>query len=243
MTTPSTPPPAEPTTPPRRRPWWRRWWAIVIAVAVVGLIIDVSVNGGGQPDTSAAPPASSSAPATTTTAPAATTPARTTQRPATTTPRPAAPADTLTGYGATVGRWDATHTPDANYAAGSAYDPDPALPPANGRAADRYVGVQPLGGRVTDYEMNLAPMSLATAETVIAKEFPADTRVMWSQPLPTCTLVEYASPTLHALLGHTDPGDVQVVYASQAKPGQASTVDEATFSDLPGAAPDPAASC
>lgn len=239
---PSTPPPAEDAAPTRRRPWWRRWWAIAIAVVVVGLIIDVAVGPHTSPSSNAAAPsASTSAPAPTTTTPAATTPVRTTQRPATATTHPAAPVDTLTGYGATVARWNATHKVDPSYTAGSAYNPDPSLPPANGRTADTYVAVQPLGGRVTDYTINMAATPLSGAETVVGREFPADTRLLWAQPLTGCTIVEYASPTLRAALGDTDTGDAQVVYASQAQ--STSTVDEATVSDQPGAAPDPAASC
>lgn len=245
MTTPT--PDADPAAPSTRRPWWRRWWAIAIAVVVVGLIIDVAVGPHGQPSNTAAhtaPSATTSAPAVTTIAPRPSTPVRATQRPATTTVHPAAnapAADTLTGYGATVARWNATHHADPSYAAGSAYNPDASLPEANGRTADTYVGVQPLGGRVTDYTLNMAATSLSGAETVVAHEFPTDTRVLWSQPLAGCTIVEYASPTVHAALGNTDTGDAQVVYASQ-QPG-ASTVNEATFSNIPGAAPDPAASC
>lgn len=244
---PSTPPPAEDATPPRRRPWWRRWWAIAIAVVVVGLIIDVAVGPHTSPSSNAAPSAPSasstlsSTARPTTGAPAPTTAVRTTQRPATATTRPAPPADTLTGYGATVAAWDRTHRADPSYAAGSAYNPDPSLPPANGRTADQYVAVQPLGGRVTDYTRNLPATSVSGAETIIAGEFPADTRMLWTQPLTGCTIVEYASPTLHAALGDTDTGDVQVVYASQQT--GVSTVDEAMFSDQPGSAPDPAATC
>jgi hypothetical protein len=216
-------------------------------VVVVGLIIDVATLGHGQPSNTAAhtaPSASTSAPAATTATPNTATPVRATGRPATTTTHPAAPnvpADTLTGYGATVARWNATHHADPSYAGGSAYNPDPSLPPANGRTADTYVAVQPLGGRVTDYMMNMAATSLSGAETVVAHEFPADTHVLWTQPLAGCTIVEYASATVRGALGNTDTGDAQVVYASQ-QPG-ASTVDEATFSNIPGAAPDPAASC
>lgn len=239
---PSTPPPADDATP-ARRPWWRRWWAIAIAVVIVGLIIDVAVGPHTTPSSNAAP-SSSAAPTTSAAAPVATTPVRTSTRPVSTTTRPAVPnppADTLTGYGATVAAWDRAHTADTNYAAGSAYDPDPSLPPANGRTADRYVAVQPLGGHVTDYMINFRATSLSGAESVVAREFPADARVLWTQPLAGCTIVEYASATVHAALGNTDAGDAQVVYASQ-QPG-ASTVDEATLTNTPGAAPDPAASC
>jgi hypothetical protein len=100
------------------------------------------------------------------------------------------------------------------------------------------VGVNPLGGRVTNYTMNLTPRSLTDAETLMAHEFPPDTNILWTNKLAGCTQVEYASATLHTILGNADVGDVQAEFS-----GTGSTVAQAFLSNLPGAVPDPSATC
>jgi hypothetical protein len=227
-------------------------------VAILCVIGALNPNSGPQPRNTAAPVITAgSAWATTTPAarPTTTTAQRTTAkaqpttarlttttpRPVTTSRQPAAPADTLTGYGATIAAWNAHHTADTYYDPGSAYDPDLALPRNAGRVWDKYVAVQPLGGRVTDYTVHLVPMSLANAQAILTAEFPADTRVLWTQHLSGCTQVEYTSPTLHTALGNTDTGDALVEYSNTDS--SSALVTEAMVSDMPGAQPDPSATC
>lgn len=144
--------------------------------------------------------------------------------------------DTLTGYGATIEAWNRAHTPDTDLDPGTAYDPDPSLPQVYGNEGARYVSVQTIGGRVTNYTENLGALTLANAESVVGREFPADTRVLWSQQLTGCTQVELVSPTLHRVLGNTGTGDVQVEYFGGAA-GYAKLANQA------GAKPNPMASC
>ena len=72
-------------------------------------------------------------------------------------------------------------------------------------------------------------------------------RILWTQQAGTCVQVEYGSATLHSALGNTEVGDALVEY-SDVVPGVApsdnpTTFNDASVSDMPGAAPDPTAMC
>lgn len=204
---------------PTLRPWWRRHVVQIAGAAVVvgGLLFTL-----GRLTPSTPTPTSQTSPDTTVTAVGTT--------------KPPASVDTLTAYGATVAAWDGAHTPDTDYDPGTVYDPDPSLPSVYGNQGARYVSVQSIAGRVTNYTENLGALTLANAENVVGREFPADTKVLWSQRLTGCTQVELASPTLHRVLGDTGTGDVQVEYFG-------GSAGYATLANVPGAAPDPTASC
>jgi hypothetical protein len=248
--------PTEPTdvTPPRRH---RLRKTLIISGSVVGALIVLGVvlsavlpptpaTTAASAPTATTSPVSSASRATATRAPAPTT-VRTTALPPATTRPVTPPPVTLTGYGATVANWARTHTADSYFAAGSAYDPDSSLPRTAGRTTDKYVAVQPIGGRITDYTVNLPSASLAGAESAIAGEFPPDAHILWTQHVSGCVQVEYASATIHAAIGNTDVGDALVEF-SDVVPGvapsnQPTTFNDASVSDMPGAAPDPSASC
>lgn len=164
-----------------------------------------------------------------------------------TTTAAAPPADGITGYGATVDGWDSAHTEDHEFQAGAVYNSDPGLPQVNGHTGAKYTTVDPQGGRVTSYTVNFLPASLPSAESLITREFPTDTQVLWTQKFESCVQVEYSSPTLHKALGHTQPGDALVEFtdlqddgADAANPTQ---FNQASMSDLPGAQPDPSSGC
>lgn len=206
-------------TPPTIRPWWRRHGVLITAAVVIvgGLLFALGRLTPATPTPAASGPPGPSTPTGLTT-------------------EPPAPVDTLTGYGATIATWDGTHTPDTDFDPGTVYDPDPSLPTVYGNEGARYVSVQPVGGRVTNYTENLGALTLANAESVVGREFPADTRVLWSQQLTGCTQVELASPTLHRVLGDTGTGDVQVEYFG-------GPAGYAMLANVPGAKPDPTAFC
>lgn len=200
------------------RPWWRRRWVQIAAALVIvgGLLFAL-----GRLTSPTPAPAAISQPELTT---------------PTSQPKPPAGVDTLTGFGATVAAWNGAHTPDSDFDPGTAYNPDPTLPSMYGNEGARYVSVQTIGGRVTNYTENLGALTLANEESVVGREFPADTRVLWSQELTGCTQVELVSATLHRVLGNTGTGDVQVEYFGGSA-GYAMLANQAD------AKPDPTASC
>lgn len=115
---------------------------------------------------------------------------------------PARTSNQLTGFGATQDDWASAHQPDADFDAGSVYDQDPSLPSINGHTGARYTGVTPLGGRVTDYQLNFpAGTRLTAAKAELLEEFPADTTMVWEKMLGTCYGIEYRSKTLAMTLG------------------------------------------
>ena len=110
------------------------------------------------------------------------------------------PADPLTGYGATITTWDATHTADTTFAAGSVYDPNPALPQINGNEGARYAAVTPLAGLVENYTVDEMADTSTTAAfaDVVSRELPSDTLVLWKrdQSANGCYQEEVQSKTL-----------------------------------------------
>lgn len=212
--------------------------AVLVASVIYGVITDSQT-----PTPTAAP---------STTAPASTQPAA----PTTATTRPPAPPPSsqappppvaLTGYAATLEAWEAAHKADPDFAPGTVYNADPSLPTVNGHTGAKYTTVQPLGGHVTNYTVNIAPASLAGAQAIIAAEFPPDTHILWTNRVGTCVQVEYASATIHTALGNTDVGDALAEYSDVRPDGTSApgptSFNQVLISNLPGAQPDPAASC
>lgn len=250
------PSPAESSAITHRKPRRRlRRWLWISAGVVVVLFALAAVLGRNAPpqatNTAAQPtPTKTLVPTRnpTTSHPGATvrttTVSTTTVRATTTNPPP---APHLTGYGATIADWDSAHTPDPDFDAGSTYGADPSLPPVNGHTGAKYTAVQPLGGRVTDYYVNFLPISLAGAEQIISAEFPSDMRILWTSHVDTCVQVEYASTLVHAATGNTQVGDALVEYGDIQPDGSSApsptTFNQALISDLPGAQPDPSATC
>lgn len=88
-----------------------------------------------------------------------------------------AAASQITGFGATVKAWDYAHVEDhrGNLVAGCCFDPMKVPGLVYG---DRYYLVQPIGGRVTSYEMHLDPTSTKLAKAIALRELPPDRRVV-----------------------------------------------------------------
>ena len=166
-------------------------------------------------------------------------------------PPPSPETLAITGFGATDADWAGAHTQDTNYAAGSAYDPDPSLPQVNGRMADVYYGVDHSNGRVTGYEMRLhLRTGISAAKRVALHEFPSDTRIAWYQVVGAeCVQMEVASPTLGQAL--SSEGDSQglalVEFGTLAADGSSgfdpSNVNDALFELLVYATAADAAGC
>jgi hypothetical protein len=72
-------------------------------------------------------------------------------------------ANDLTGFGATLKAWNATHTADGRFVAGTAYDPEPRV--FGKLVNDEYYNVSHPNGRVTSFAVRMAPgASVAYAE-------------------------------------------------------------------------------
>lgn len=224
----------------------------IIALGAVGAVVLASIIYGVITDSQKPTPTAAQPTATTaSTPPAAPTTATTaaTSVPAQSPPSSQAPPPpvALTGYAATLDAWEATHKPDPDFAPGTVYNPDPSLPKVNGHTGAKYTTVFPLGGRVTNYTVNFAPTSLEGAQAIIAGELPPDAHILWTNRVGTCVQVEYGSATVHAALGNTEVGDALAEY-SDVRPDGTSTPGPTRFnqvllSNLPGAQPDPSASC
>jgi hypothetical protein len=149
---------------------------------------------------------------------------------------PAAAATTsgepLTGFGATLAQWKATHRLDVSVPARNAY-----LPHLDGE--DTWQVVTVAGGRVVSYTLNVPPSSLSSAEARARQEMPADTRVLWTRTVPgKCSQEQFESATLATALGD---GQVNVEF-DNASSGSATPITEELFStwDAPTVAQAPA---
>jgi hypothetical protein len=153
------------------------------AASVLAAVLMLAGCKGANPaaEPSASPPSSSAA----SHSPAAV--AATTSEPA------------LTGFGATLALWKATHKLDLSVPARNAY-----LPRVVGDAdgSDTWQVVMVAGGRVNSYTLNLAPTSLRAAEARARQELPPDARVLWRHTFGgTCAQEQFRSATLAAVLG------------------------------------------
>jgi hypothetical protein len=129
-------------------------------------------------------------------------------------PRPARTA-TITGFGALVADWKTAHTADHDFAAGSVYDPDSALPSINGHTGAIYVLVTPQNGRILSYAMNLRNGTpLGAAITAAQHQFPPDARILWTARKGMCVQTQFASHILGKSLAAPaigDPGGLAMV--------------------------------
>jgi hypothetical protein len=116
--------------------------------------------------------------------------------------------DGITGFGATVGAWNAHHTADTKYDPGSVYDPDPSLPSTGGAQAD-YIAVEPQDGRVTDYTINTFRLPINAAIARARQELPPDAHELWKARRDTCYQVELTSSTLDRAFSSSNIGDPQ----------------------------------
>ncbi len=186
----------------------------LVAVWVASMASACTLLPAGHP-----PPRSTASPASS--APAAMRVAPTTASPA--------PADLLSGFGAT----------EAGWASGHELDPDgrgywPRL--ANG--LDTYTSVQFVRGRALRYTENLFPaMPVSGALHVIGDELPPDARLVHYGPSPpvhpSCTQVVESSPTLRSKAGV----EVLVEMRSGGARYDSAAVTSLTFQPLTGPNP------
>ncbi|HEV2640137.1 MAG TPA: hypothetical protein VGX23_33695 [Actinocrinis sp.] len=142
---------------------------------------------------------------------------------------PAAPVDNLTGFGATVATWDAHHTADPTFNAGSAFDADPNLPQINGNEGARYAAVNYEGGLVLDYQVDEPTGMTVTAafSDVISRELPPGTTVLWKldQSANGCNQEEVESETLGTVLSAESAGDPQGAVLLEAQSANLNAFD------------------
>jgi hypothetical protein len=123
----------------------------------------------------------------------------------------AASPRSITGFGATDAAWNRAHVADHSYAPGSAYDPDPSLPKANGRTADKYYGVIHESGHVLNYSYRFHAQPISQAKTLVLRtEFPKDIRVVWFRAVGgSCAQMLVRSASLAQTIGRRPIGDTK----------------------------------
>ena len=220
----------------KKHPVWASVIGVLILSAIVGPISDANAKKTGNVAAASSPtsPTSSSpAAAASTTAPPSPSPAKSSPAAvpsaAAAAPPPAVPVDALTGFGALASTWDAHHTADTSYNPGSAFDPDPNLPQANGRTGDRYVMVQYAEGYVTSFQVNEpSGTSVAAAmRDIVGRDMPPDTKVLWTrdQSSDGCFQEEVASAALGRALRGGGLADSQGAVLLEAQSQDISVFD------------------
>lgn len=185
-------------------------------VAAAGLSACSSGTAAEAPTTTTvASPPTKSAPTT-----APTTPATTAVPASTAPPTTAVPASTIpptpaiTGYGATLAEWKATHARDKDYLGLPAYGPSVQTP---GGPTPQYVGVQDDGQRIIEFIESLPEgTSLAEAQTDTLAQLPSNTApgaLDISNQNGSCDFWNLDSPTLAAVGAGGNNGEVVVEMA------------------------------
>jgi hypothetical protein len=120
-------------------------------------------------------------------------------------PRHSEPDYGLSGFGATDGAWNNSHTPDRKFAPNAVYNPDPAVP----TGAD-YNQVLHDDGHVTGYDLHFVGQPISEAKAaVFANELPRDATSRWFAVKDTCAQMLVHSATLGKALGSKALGDGQ----------------------------------
>jgi hypothetical protein len=121
-------------------------------------------------------------------------------------PEQAVQPPVVTGFGATLGEWNAHHTADDRFATTAAYDPDPSLPDPSHN--DRYLVNEFSHGRVLGYELRIpGTPDIQAAKSVSLEEFPPDTTVAWVSQRSQCYQMEVQSKLLGMALSDPAIGD------------------------------------
>jgi hypothetical protein len=145
----------------------------------------------------------------------------------------------LKGYGATLADWNANHTEDNGFTAGTTYNPTSGL--GNGYN-DKYTAVLWINGRALGYQIGfLSGTSVDKAKDEAMLEFPSDTTILWQQvnnsdPTNICYQLEVHSATLGQVI--QNDGDAFVEFqtiatsdTSTAVGYYANNVNNASFRD------------
>jgi hypothetical protein len=150
----------------------------------------------------------------------------------------------VTGFGATTGDWNATHTPDSQFASGAVYNPDPSLSSINGHVGAAYTQVLHENGHVLQYQFNFHPMPIRQAKAlVLQSQSPPDAKVLWFATKDSCAQMMVQSNLLGKELGGRSIGDgagtSQVEFGSaDGDSYSAGSVNDALFQLLPNDGPD-----
>ncbi|MBV8162496.1 MAG: hypothetical protein JO265_16380 [Acidimicrobiia bacterium] len=126
----------------------------------------------------------------------------------------------VTEFGATDQVWDSRHKPAPGLKAGTAYDPDPSLPPLNGQVAPRYTFVVHDKGRVVQLVEELpAGTAIDQARGFAMQELPSDATVLWFAVKDTCAQLEAQSTALaQALPANGDGAGFALVEFTTVEP-------------------------
>jgi hypothetical protein len=126
----------------------------------------------------------------------------------------------VTEFGATDDVWNSHHKPAPGQKAGSAYDPDPSLPPLNGQVAPRYTFVVHDRGRIIQLVRQLPTgTAIDQARGFAMEELPSDANVLWFAVKDTCAQMETQSPALaQALSANGDGGGFALVEFTTIEP-------------------------
>ena len=124
------------------------------------------------------------------------------------------PTDGITGFGATTAVWNATHRADTSNKkpAGLYYNPDPSLVRGSDKNSnDKYFSVSQDGGRTSEYNVRFPRgTTIAQAQRMMRKEFPADAKTARLKTRDTCALMNVRSGKIARAMG----GDPVVEFSS-----------------------------
>ncbi len=109
------------------------------------------------------------------------------------------PASSLTGFGATVAAWNATHKKDANYAGLPAYGPTISTPQG---PSPQFVQVTVQSGRVSQYiEVLPNGTSLATAKKAALANLPSTAAAKSFVVTTSCAFWNFTSNAVASAVG------------------------------------------
>ena len=107
----------------------------------------------------------------------------------------------LNEFGATDQVWNTRHKPAPDQKPDTAYDPDPSLPPVNGKVAPRYQFVLHDKGRIVQLVRELpSGTAIDAARGITMEELPSDATVLWFAVKDTCAQLEVQSASLATAL-------------------------------------------
>lgn len=115
---------------------------------------------------------------------------------------PPPPNRGITGIGADLNAWNATHTENPYFHNGQVYGFDPSLPSYLSNHGAVYFNVQKVGW-IDSYGLNMPSVTEDEAIARIRRELPDDATELWRLPLDTCHRFAFDSPNLDADLGPT----------------------------------------
>lgn len=125
-------------------------------------------------------------------------------------------AGTLSALGMTFLDWNGVHKVVPGYPAGTAYDPDPRLPPSGGAVGARYTKLVVTDNLVLSFRVNFVGGStMGATDLAVSRILPTDANLINTQILATCAIRQFSSPTLGKAIGSANHnGEISVVMRS-----------------------------